>query len=45
MFNITYLLINIIILMGIGFFVSQTYFFIQLTSGGSARHLRGCLEW
>ena len=45
MLNYTFTLINLIILIGLGFYISQTLFFILFTGGGSARHLRGCLDW
>lgn len=45
MFNYTHILINLIIIIGTGVFISQTLFFIYYTGGGSARHLRGCTAW
>ena len=45
MYNFTHILLNLIILGGIGLFISQTFFFARFTGGGSARHLRGCLGW
>ena len=45
MFNYTNIIINLIIIIGLAVFISQTLFFILFTGGGSARHLRGCTAW
>jgi len=45
MIHLQTILINLIITLGVCLLITQSYFFVRLSGGGSARHLRGCLDW